>query len=297
MFDVIIIGGGPAGLASALTLGRALKTTLVIDNNNPRNKVTHASHAYLTQDGVTPETLRSNAERDVDKYEHVQRISDTVTHVEQATDYFIIQTKSTTYYARKLILAMGLKETLPDIPGTQACYGTSLFYCPWCDGYELRDRSLIVSVPATHIRHMSKLVLNWSQDIVMHVADGASPDDEDKTYLDRKGIQLVTSTITEFQHTEGHLTAVSFADGTSINRDGGLISIEVNSDFDFLQPLQLQREDNGRLTTNNFSETSVPGVFVVGESKDIIPSQLIDAASNGNTVAKFVAMQLIEDND
>lgn len=297
MFDVIIIGGGPAGLASALTLGRALKTTLVIDNNNPRNKVTHASHAYLTQDGVTPETLRSNAERDVDKYEHVQRISDTVTHVEQATDYFIIQTKSTTYYARKLILAMGLKETLPDIPGTQACYGTSLFYCPWCDGYELRDRSLIVSVPATHIRHMSKLVLNWSQDIVMHVADGASPDDEDKTYLDRKGIQLVTSTITEFQHTEGHLTAVSFADGTSINRDGGLISIEVNSDFDFLQPLQLQREDNGRLTTNNFGETSVPGVFVVGESKDIIPSQLIDAASNGNTVAKFVAMQLIEDND
>ena len=297
MFDVIIIGGGPAGLASALTLGRALKTTLVIDNNNPRNKVTHASHAYLTQDGVTPETLRSNAERDVDKYEHVQRISDTVTHVEQATDYFIIQTKSTTYYARKLILAMGLKETLPDIPGTQACYGTSLFYCPWCDGYELRDRSLIVSVPATHIRHMSKLVLNWSQDIVMHVADGASPDDEDKTYLDRKGIQLVTSTITEFQHTEGHLTAVSFADGTSINRDGGLISIEVNSDFDFLQPLQLQREDKGRLTTNNFDETSVPGVFVVGESKDIIPSQLIDAASNGNTVAKFVAMQLIEDND
>ncbi|MCD8849551.1 NAD(P)/FAD-dependent oxidoreductase [Staphylococcus arlettae] len=297
MFDVIIIGGGPAGLASALTLGRALKTTLVIDNNNPRNKVTQASHAYLTQDGISPEALRSNAEQDVDKYEHVQRISDTVTHVEQATDYFIIQTKSTTYYTRKLILAMGLKETLPDIPGTRACYGKSLFYCPWCDGYELRDRSLIVSVPAAHIRHMSKLVLNWSQDIVMHVADDESLDDEDKTYLDRKGIRLITSAITEFQHTEGHLTAVSFANGTSMNRDGGLIGIEVNSDFDFIRPLQLQREDNGRLTTNNFGESSVSGVFVVGESKDIMPSQLIDAASSGNTVAKFVAMQLIEDNE
>ena len=100
MFDVIIIGGGPAGLASALTLGRALKTTLVIDNNNPRNKVTQASHAYLTQDGILPEALRSNAEQDVDKYEHVQRVLDTVTHVEQVTDYFIIQTESTTYYAR-----------------------------------------------------------------------------------------------------------------------------------------------------------------------------------------------------
>ncbi|WP_210124394.1 NAD(P)/FAD-dependent oxidoreductase [Staphylococcus sp. GDB20D115P1] len=297
MFDVIIIGGGPAGLASALTLGRALKTTLVIDNNNPRNKVTQASHAYLTQDGTSPEALRSNAEQDVDKYEHVQRVLDTVTHVEQATDHFIIQTESTTYYARKIMLAMGLKEILPDIPGTRACYGTSLFYCPWCDGYELRDRSLIVSVPAAHIRHMSKLVLNWSQDIVMHVADDESLDDEDKTYLDRKGIRLITSAITEFQHTEGHLTAVSFANGTSMNRDGGLIGIEVNSDFDFIRPLQLQREDNGRLTTNNFGESSVSGVFVVGESKDIMPSQLIDAASNGNTVAKFVAMQLIEDND
>lgn len=297
MFDVIIIGGGPAGLASALTLGRALKTTLVIDNNNPRNKVTHESHAYLTQDGISPEVLRNNAERDVDKYEHVQRVSDTVTQVEQVTDYFIIQTESTTYYARKLMLAMGLTETLPDIPGTRACYGTSLFYCPWCDGYELRNRSLIVSVPAAHIRHMSKLVLNWSQDIVMHVADDESLDDEDKSYLDRKGIRLITSAITEFQHTEGHLTAVSFANGTSMNRDGGLIGIEVNSDFDFIRPLQLQREDNGRLTTNNFGESSVSGVFVVGESKDIMPSQLIDAASDGNTVAKFVAMQLIEDND
>ena len=297
MFDVIIIGGGPAGLASALTLGRALKTTLVIDNNNPRNKVTRASHAFLTQDGISPEALRSNAERDVDKYEHVQRVSDTVTQVEQVTDYFIIQTKSTTYYARKLMLAMGLTETLPNIPGTRACYGISLFYCPWCDGYELRNRSLIVSVPAAHIRHMSKLVLNWSQDIVMHVADDESLDDEDKSYLDRKGIRLITSAITEFQHTEGHLTAVSFANGTSMNRDGGLIGIEVNSDFDFIRPLQLQREDNGRLTTNNFGESSVSGVFVAGESKDIMPSQLIDAASNGNTVAKFVAMQLIEDND
>ncbi|MBF0737737.1 NAD(P)/FAD-dependent oxidoreductase [Staphylococcus arlettae] len=297
MFDVIIIGGGPAGLASALTLGRALKTTLVIDNNNPRNKVTQASHAYLTQDGISPEALRSNAEQDVDKYEHVQRVLDTVTHVEQVTDYFIIQTESTTYYARKIMLAMGLKETLPDTPGTQACYGTSLFYCPWCDGYELRNRSLIVSVPAAQVKHMSKLVLNWSQDVVIHVADNASIDDEDKAYLDRKGIRLITSAITEYQHTEGHLTAVIFADGTSINRDGGLIGIEVNSYFDFIQPLQLQREDNGRLTTNNFGETSVPGVFVVGESKDIMPSQLIDAASSGNTVAKFVAMQLIEDND
>ena len=297
MFDVIIIGGGPAGLASALTLGRALKTTLVIDNNNPRNKVTRASHAFLTQDGISPEVLRNNAERDVDKYEHVQRVFDTVTQVEQVTDYFIIQTESTTYYARKLMLAMGLTETLPNIPGTRACYGISLFYCPWCDGYELRNRSLIVSVPAAHIRHMSKLVLNWSQDIVMHVADDESLDDEDKSYLDRKGIRLITSAITEFQHTEGHLTAVSFANGTSMNRDGGLIGIEVNSDFDFIRPLQLQREDNGRLTTNNFGESSVSGVFVVGESKDIMPSQLIDAASDGNTVAKFVAMQLIEDND
>lgn len=297
MYDVIVIGGGSAGLAAALTLGRALKKTLVLDNETNRNRVTQHSHGFLTQDGVTPANLRQKARADVAKYDHVSFATETVTCLEKVDNCFVVTTDSATYQARKLLLTMGFQEKLPDIKGIEDVYGKSIFYCPWCDGYELRDRQLVVAVPSVVMGHMSKLILNWSKDIVFCALDGQEPASDVLDYFRTKNIGLETKAISEFIHQDGNLLAVRFEDGTELVRNGGFIGISVDTHFDFLTPLALEREDSGKIICNDFGETSVSGLFVAGEAKGVMPTQLIDAASDGNTIAKFAAAQIIEEDD
>lgn len=297
MYDVIVIGGGPAGLAGALTLGRALKKTLVLDNATNRNRVTQHSHGFLTQDGITPSDLRQKARADVAKYDQVSFARETVTRLEKVDNHFVVKTETASYQARKILLAMGFQEKLPDIKGLKEVYGKSAFYCPWCDGYELRNRQLVVAVPSGVMGHMSKLIRNWSKDLVFCALDGQEPASEVLEYFQAKNIGLETKGISEFVHQDGNLRAVRFEDGTELLRNGGFIGIGVDTRFDFLEPLALEREDTGKLTCNDFGETSVPGLFVAGEAKGIMPTQLIDAASDGNTIAKFVATQIIEEDD
>ncbi|MGX7776902.1 NAD(P)/FAD-dependent oxidoreductase [Streptococcus pluranimalium] len=297
MYDVIVIGGGPAGSASALSLGRALKKTLVLDNETNRNRVTQHSHGFLTQDGVTPADLRQKARADVAKYEEVSFATETVTRLEKVDNLFVVTTDKGSYHTRKVLLTMGFQEKLPDIKGIREVYGKSLFYCPWCDGYELRHRQLVVAVPSALMGHLSKLIRNWSKDIVFCALDGQQPAADVLNYFQTKNIRLETKPISSFVHQDGNLVAVRFEDGTEITRTGGFVGISVDTYFDFLEPLALEREDSGKISCNEFGETSVPGVFVAGESKGIMPTQLIDAASDGNVIAKFVAAQIMEEDD
>ncbi|RIL48053.1 NAD(P)/FAD-dependent oxidoreductase [Mammaliicoccus fleurettii] len=297
MFDCIVIGGGPAGLASALTLGRALKKTLVIDNNNVRNKVTRKSHAFLTQDGVTPEELRAKAEHDVDQYKDVSRINDTVVKLIKENDHFIVETKQQKYTTKKVMICTGLRETLPDIKGLKESYGKSIFYCPWCDGYELKNKSLLISVQPEQVKHMALLLSNWSEDIVISSKDFSVLTAEDKAFMDKKKIKLIESEVTEFKHSDGNINEVVFENGERIPRSGALIGVKWDTDFEFLNGLNIEREENGKIKIEQFGETSVPGLFVAGESKDTMASQLIDAAANGNQIAKFVAMQIIMESN
>ncbi|WP_239711117.1 MULTISPECIES: NAD(P)/FAD-dependent oxidoreductase [unclassified Mammaliicoccus] len=297
MFDCIVIGGGPAGLASSLTLGRALKKTLVIDNNNARNKVTRKSHAFLTQDGVTPEELRAKAEHDVDQYKDVSRINDTVVKLIKENDHFIVETKQQKYTTKKVMICTGLRETLPDIKGLKESYGKSIFYCPWCDGYELKNKSLLISVQPEQVKHMALLLSNWSEDIVISSKDFSVLTAEDKAFMDKKKIKLIESEVTEFKHSYGNINEVVFENGERIPRSGALIGVKWDTDFEFLNGLNIEREENGKIKIEQFGETSVPGLFVAGESKDTMASQLIDAAANGNQIAKFVAMQIIMESN
>ncbi|WP_239734651.1 MULTISPECIES: NAD(P)/FAD-dependent oxidoreductase [unclassified Mammaliicoccus] len=297
MFDCIVIGGGPAGLASALTLGRALKKTLVIDNNNARNKVTRKSHAFLTQDGVTPEELRAKAEHDVDQYKDVSRVNDTVVKLIKENDHFIVETKQQKYTTKKVMICTGLRETLPDIKGLKESYGKSIFYCPWCDGYELKNKSLLISVQPEQVKHMALLLSNWSEDIVISSKDFSVLTAEDKAFMDKKKIKLIESEVTEFKHSDGNINEVVFENGERIPRSGALIGVKWDTGFEFLNGLNIEREENGKIKIEQFGETSVPGLFVAGESKDTMASQLIDAAANGNQIAKFVAMQIIMESN
>jgi len=139
VLDCVIIGGGPAGLNAALVMGRAGRKTILFDEDKPRNRVTQESHGFITQDGVKPSEFKKRARTDVQKYRSVSIKEERVEIIEKASGVFRIQTKGgTDYMAKKVLLATGLRDVLPEIPGIQNVYGTSVFSCPFCDGWEMQ---------------------------------------------------------------------------------------------------------------------------------------------------------------
>lgn len=167
IYDCAIIGGGPAGLNAALVLGRARRKVALLDNNQPRNAVTHASHGFLTRDGITPSEFRRIAYEEVTSYPSVEHHPLTVMDIQKIPEGFLIMAGDQVIRARKLLITTGMKETVPDIPGLKELYGKSLFHCPYCDGWELRDRPLIVIAENEGLFHLAKLLYNWSRDLVI----------------------------------------------------------------------------------------------------------------------------------
>ncbi len=145
IIDCAIIGGGPAGLSAALVLGRAKRNVVVFDDNQPRNAVTQESHGFLTRDGVTPDEFRRMAHQEISAYPSVGIQHARITEVSNHEGVFeLVVDVSTIIQARTIILATGLRETLPAIEGIHEYYGKSLFGCPYCDGWELKDKPLII---------------------------------------------------------------------------------------------------------------------------------------------------------
>lgn len=199
IYDCAIIGGGPAGLNAALVLGRARRRVVLLDNNKPRNAVTHASHGYLTQDGVTPSEFRRLAYEEVLKYPTVEHHSIKVTDIRINEDIFLITAEGNEpIQSRKLLITTGLQETLPDIPGVKEMYGQSLFYCPYCDGWELRDQPLIVMSEHPNVFHLAKMLYNWSRDLVICTNGPGVLTDEEKEKLASRNIVVSEQKVAAF---------------------------------------------------------------------------------------------------
>ncbi len=233
-YDCAIIGGGPAGLNAALVLGRARRTVALFDNNQPRNAVTHASHGFLTRDGVTPSEFRRIAKEEVLRYPSVEHHPIKVTDIRKLHDGFEIFTdRDEPIQSRKLLIATGLKEILPDIPGLAELYGKSLFNCPYCDGWELRDQPLIVLSDNPRVYHMAKLLYNWSRDLVICTNGRSVLTDEQKQMLASRNIIVSEQTVAAFHGSEGKLRQVEFTDGSRIDRTGGFVTPQWLPQADF----------------------------------------------------------------
>src|SRR6476620_11218285 len=153
LFDCDIIGGGPAGLNAALVLGRARRNVILFDNNNPRNAVTQESHGFITRDGIKPKEFREIAHKELSKYPSVRYAKREITSVirnnsnnEQLLFELVTLENDERYQSKTIIIATGLKDVLPSIDNISDYYGRSLFHCPYCDGYELGDKPLVVII-------------------------------------------------------------------------------------------------------------------------------------------------------
>lgn len=297
IYDCAIVGGGPAGLNAALVLGRARRSVALIDNSRPRNGVTHASHGFLTRDGIEPGEFRRIAYEEVLRYPSVRHWPAEATDIRKSEQGFeLVTTDGETIRAGKLILAAGLKEVFPEIPGLRDFYGKSLFNCPFCDGWELRDRPLVVMSNAADALHRAKLFLNWSKDLVFCIDDAGVLDDGQRQQLADRGIRLVDTPVAAFSGRDGQLEKVHFADGTHIERSGGFVAPQLVPHVRFEESLGYRTEANGAIAADPLGRTSVPGIYAAGDAAYVMPSQLIYAAASGSKAAIAVVGDLIEEN-
>ena len=295
LLDCAIIGGGPAGLNAALVLGRAKRNVVLFDDNTPRNAVTQESHGFLTRDGVKPDEFRNIAHQEIGKYPSVEIRHTRITDVSNHESLFeLVADNNSVFQARTVILATGLKETLPAIDGIHDYYGRSLFSCPYCDGWELKDRPLVVISEGQRTFYMAKIIWNWSRDLLVCTNGHSLLTKEEKETLQKKEIQVVEDSITALVGKMGMLERVVFATQGERSREGGFVVTQWFQASSFGTLLGCDMNALGGIVTDQFGRTTVPGVYAAGEASVGAPSQLIIAAAEGSRAAAGVNTDLTE---
>lgn len=295
--DVVIIGGGPAGLSAALNLGRARASVLVIDAGRPRNAATLRSHGFLTRDGVPPLELRKLARAELAAYPDVRVLERTVaTALIRTTDAsaglrFIVALQGRSpgtppaVAARAVIVATGLRETLPQIPSLRAYYGMTLFSCAACDAWELQDRPLALIGETPDLAARARLIARWTDKLTVFTNGADVVDTVEEAELAASGILVERRRIDDLEGDRGTVTAVRLADGTTIPIDGGFVRPRWHPALDFLSPVDADRDEEGHLVVDGSGRTSVDGLYAAGDAAAPGPQQLIVAAGQGARAA------------
>lgn len=293
-YDCIIIGGGPAGLSAALTLGRARRKILLFDNGTNRNRVTQESHGYLTRDGIKPHEFKDIAIKELQSYPSISISNQTVIEIKKDDqhDLFVVNTSNNnSYLTEKILLGTGIQEEFP-IPQIRQYYGKSLFSCPYCDGWELKDKPLaIIAESEAHINHMTKLLYNWSQDLIVFT-NGHQLSNIVQNEFQRKKIMVYTATIKNLHGDEGNLYSIELETGENIVRSGGFVVPSFYRPNNLAIQLNCQVDENGGIITDSAGRTTVSGVYVAGETEKAGPSSLMIAAADGFKAATSINLDL-----
>ncbi len=297
IYDCVIIGGGPAGLNAALVLGRARRKVVIVDDGQPRNRVTHESHGYLTRDRIKPAEFRKIAYEEVLHYPSVEHRSVQAKQAERLDNgqFRVELNDGRQLITRKLLFTTGIQEVLPDIPGVIDCYGQSLFNCPFCDGWEQRDQPLAVIGMESRIMHLTKMVHTWSQDIVVFTNGASILEPEQQLELEEKGILMVTTPIAELQHEDRKLQRVILSDGQVIERSGGFVMPEFLPKANFHDTLGYELTEQGYIQVDEMGRTSIDGLYSAGDATLKGPSQLIIAAAQGSLTGAMIHGALMEE--
>lgn len=292
-YDVLIIGGGPAGLSAALNLGRSLVRVLVVDADRPRNAATLNSHGFLTRDGVPPHELRKLARAELAAYPNVEiRSRVRVASLTQTDDGFaagIGRTEATeTVRTRFVLLATGLRETLPEVPNLRGFYGMSLFSCAACDAWELRGRRLALIGESADLADRARLIARWTESLTVFTNGSDAVTTTEEAELAAAGIAVLRHPITELVGERGRLEAIRLDGGQVIRVGGGFVRPAWETDLSFLDGFTAAVDGHGHLVTDRSGRTDVPGLYAAGDAAAPGPQQLIVAAGAGARVAAVI---------
>jgi thioredoxin reductase len=293
LFDVGIIGGGPAGMNAALVLGRARKNVVIIDEERPRNRVTRESHGFLTRDGISPSEFRRIAKEQINAYPSVHFVADAALTITGADGNFqITSAKGTTYRSKKLLFTVGMKDLPLDINGLTAVYGKSAFVCPYCDGWELRDQPLVLIVNGERALHSAKMLSGWTSQYTICTNGPDEWTDEQREELKQHHVPVFSSPIQCIESNDGMVQQVVLEDGTMIPCTGIFFAPKLVTGSDLPQAMGCQVTEAGTVIVDGFGKTSVPGIYSAGDAASLM-YQAITAASLGALAAVSINGELL----
>jgi thioredoxin reductase len=295
-YDVIIVGGGPAGLSAALILARACRTVLVCDAGRPRNAASQALHGFLTRDGTPPLELRRLAREELTRYDAVEIRDVEVRDASCARDGFSVTLATgDVCHSRKLMLATGVLDHVPDIDGIRGLYGRSVFHCPYCDGWELRGQPIAIYGRGDKGCGLSLELTGWSRDLVL-LTDGPSElEDSQRERLRLHGVTVDERRVSRLVGTDGQLERVVFLAGPPLERRALFFTLGQSQHSQLINRLGCQFNDKGTVRTGPYETTHVPGLYVCGDASRAVQWAVV-AAAEGAEAAYAINQSLLKED-
>ncbi len=293
--DVLVIGGGPAGLSCALLLGRCRRKVVVFDDNKPRNARARGVHGFLTREGMPPHALRWVAREQLAPYDvalHDEHVED----VRACGDggFEVVLRNGTLMRGKKLVLATGMKDDLPPLEGLEPLLGASVHTCPYCDGWEHRDQALAVYAPNGNGAEAALGMTTWSSDIVLFTDGGPEPCEDDMAQLRCFAVGVRPERITRLDADGTKLRGIVLANGETVARDVMFVSMGRHQRAPFAERLGLAFDSKRNVVTEELERSGIPGLWVIGDASRDVQFAIV-AAAEGAKAAYAINRELREE--
>jgi thioredoxin reductase len=305
-YDAVVVGGGSAGLSAALVLGRSRRWTLVLDAGEPRNAPSRGVHGFFSRDGIPPKELLQIAREQLAPYPSVEvRSARAASARGRDGDFEVILDDGSVVRARKLLLATGVSDELPEKPGFKELWGRGVYHCPYCHGWEVRDRPLAVLNSGEGAAEHTALIRNWSRDLVLLTDGPANLNKEGRRTLRALDVPVREERILGLEGvpdgTDGGLRRIHFENGSSLAREGLFYMPPQRQVSKLAQMLGCEIVAMGPVpavvkSDPTTRETTVAGVYVAGDAGNAVQAQAaLLAAASGANAAVFVNRSLVAD--
>ena len=292
LFDVIIVGGGPAGLNAAVVLGRCQRKVLLFDTGMQRNRHSHGIHNYLTRDDILPADFIKLAQKEIKKYGVLFLKKEVVNASKQKNGIFILKDNGgTSYYSKKLLITTGLTDKLPGLEGTEQFYGKSVFHCPYCDAWEVRNKRIGVYAKSKNGFELALSLTTWSKSILYFTDGKKYLSQEELHILKEYNIPVITDPIERLQGPGKILKTIVMKNNQQYLCDALFFVNGYVQQSHLMEQLGCNIGKKKMIITNKFQQTNVPGVFVAGDvDKDV--HFVVIAAAEGAKAAVIINKEL-----